>query len=148
MACNDFNNDGILDIDDVYILFAYTQILSRPVFLRPNPVEVSHVQAEYDKLFPGRGAIVVFSPAEAYIRPNGNLYVDYTDEMIRHVILNGLYDDDIRRDVFSHANVDSMLVNDLVSVIEGKGLAKDATQLPSNSAISQHKKKQKDDAKQ
>ncbi|MDC3298596.1 hypothetical protein OAU81_00840 [bacterium] len=80
MACNDFNNDGILDIDDVYILFAYTQILSRPAFLRPNPIEVSHVQAEYDKLFPGRGATVVFSPAEAYIRPNGNLYVDYTDD--------------------------------------------------------------------
>ena len=75
------------------------------------------------------------------------VYVDYTDEMIRHVILNGLYDDDIKRDIFSEANLDSMLVNDLVSVIEGKELARDATQLPNASSISQFRKKQKEDAK-
>ena len=27
--------------------------------------------------------------------PAGQVYVDYTDEMIRHVILNGIYDDDM-----------------------------------------------------
>ena len=37
-----------------------------------------------------------------------NVYVDYTNEMIRHVILNGLYDDEIRRDVFVHSNLESM----------------------------------------
>ena len=75
------------------------------------------------------------------------MYVDYTDEMIRHVILNGLYDDDIRRDVFSEANLDSMLVNDLVSLVEGKELARDATKLPSAAGISQFKKKQEEDSK-
>ena len=73
--------------------------------------------------------------------------MDYTDEMIRHVILNGLYDDDIKRDIFSEANLDSMLVNDFVSVIEGKELARDATRLPNASSISQFGKKQKEDAK-
>ena len=32
--------------------------------------------------------------------PPSHVYVDYMNEMIRHVILNGLHDDDIRRDVF------------------------------------------------
>ena len=82
MSCNDFNNDGLLDIDDVYILFAYTQILKRPVFLRPNPIGVSHVQAEYNKLFPNGTAIVAFSPADSYVRSNGNSYLDYTDDGI------------------------------------------------------------------
>ena len=75
------------------------------------------------------------------------VYVDYTDEMIHHVILNGLYDDDIRRDVFSETNLDSMLVNDLVSLVEGKELARDATKFPSAAGISQFKKKQKDNSK-
>ena len=72
-----------------------------------------------------------------------NVYVDYTDEMIRHVILNGLYDDDIRTDIFSEAGLDTMLVTDLVSMIEGKELARDATRLPSAGAISQFKRRQK-----
>ena len=39
-------------------------------------------------------------------------------------------------------NLDSMLVNDLVSVIEGKELARDTTQLPNASSILQFRKKQ------
>ena len=73
-------------------------------------------------------------------------YVDYTDEMIRHVLLNGLYDDAIRRDVFSEANLDSMLVNELVSLVEGKELAIDATKLHP-AAGTYIKKKQKEDSK-
>ena len=65
--------------------------------------------------------------------------------MIRHVILNGLYDDDIRRDIFSEAELDTMLVTDLVSMIEGKELARDATRLPSADAISQFKWRQKEE---
>jgi hypothetical protein len=107
MSCNDFNNDGVLDIDDVYILFAYTQILKRPVFLRPNPIEVNHVQAEYDKLFPGGGATVVFSPADAYVRSNGNSYVDYTDDGvidINDVYIYFAYTQILKRPVFLQPN--------------------------------------------
>ena len=55
--------------------------------------------------------------------------------------------DDIKRNIFSEANLDSVLFNDLVSVIEGKDLARDATQLPNASSISQFRKKQKENAK-
>ena len=69
MSCNDFNNDGVLDIDDVQIYFAYTQILQRPVFLRPNPITVNDVQKEYDKLFPTGGATVVYIPELICVTP-------------------------------------------------------------------------------
>ena len=64
--------------------------------------------------------------------------------MIRHVILNGLYDDDNRRDIFSEAALDTMIINNLVAMLEGKELARDATRVPSVSAVSQFKKKQKE----
>ena len=76
---------------------------------------------------------------------NHDVYVDYTDEMIRHIILNGLYDDDIKRDIFSELGLDIMAVTDLVSLIEGKELARDATSLPSANTISQFKRKQEEE---
>ena len=42
-----------------------------------------------------------------------HVYVDYTDEWIRHVILNGLHDDEIRRDIFGQSNLDTMNLDDL-----------------------------------
>ena len=58
-----------------------------------------------------------------HVNAGNEVYVDYTKEMIRHVILNGLYDDDIRRDVFGHQNLETMAVSDLISLIEGKETA-------------------------
>ena len=77
-------------------------------------------------------------------QPPDHVYVDYTSEMIRHVILNGLYDEEIKRDVFGQNNLDNMDVGDLVSLIEGKETARDATSSASTSAVSQFKKRQKD----
>ena len=78
-------------------------------------------------------------------QPPAHVYVDYTSEMIRHVILNGLYDDEIKRDVFGQNNLDDIDVPDLVSLIEGKETARDATSSASTSAISQFKKRQQKD---
>ena len=72
--------------------------------------------------------------------PPIHVHVDYTDEWIRHVILNGLYDDEIRRDVFSQNNLDSMNSNNLVTMIDRKETARDATMSASASAISQYRK--------
>ena len=78
-------------------------------------------------------------------QPEGEVNVNYTDEMIRHVILNGLYDDDIRRDMFSMTEVDDMPNNELISKIEAKETAREATSKQSNNAITtQYKKQQKE----
>ena len=65
--------------------------------------------------------------------------------MIRHVILTGIYDEEIRRDVYGQVNLDNMDVAQLISLIEGKETARDATSSSgSASAISLHKRKQRE----
>ena len=60
--------------------------------------------------------------------------------MLRHVILNGLYDDEIRRDIFGQKDLETMTVSDLISLIEGKETAREATTCPSANALSQFRK--------
>ena len=79
--------------------------------------------------------------------PPAHVYVNYTNEMIRHVILNGLYDDEIRRDIFGQHNLDTMDVNDLIMMIESRETARDATSSSSANAISQFKRRQKEDSR-
>ena len=76
--------------------------------------------------------------------PPDHVLVDFTDEWIRHVILNGMYDDEIRRDVFGHHNLDTLDVNSLVTLIEGKETARDATREASNNAFSQQRRHHND----
>ena len=68
------------------------------------------------------------------------VYVNYTNEIIRHVIVAGLYDDEIRRDIFGLNNLENMLVADLVTIVEGKEIAREATRDQSVAAISQFKR--------
>ena len=58
--------------------------------------------------------------------PPQHVYVDFTDEWIKHVMLIGLYDDEIRRDIFGQNDLDNMGINDLVVLIENKETARDA----------------------
>ena len=95
----------------------------------------------------------VCSHPHAPLQPGGvvpnAIEVDYTNEMIRHVILSGLYDEEIRRDIFGNDRIDDMEVTELVTLIEGKETARDATNTDtSNSAISQYKRHQRGDNKQ
>ena len=65
--------------------------------------------------------------------------VDFTDEWIRHVLLNGIYDEEVRREVFEHHNLDTLEVNYLVTLIEGKETGRDATRDASKNALSEHR---------
>ena len=65
--------------------------------------------------------------------------VDYTNEMIRHVIMNGIYDEEIRREIFGDARIDEMEVGELVTLIENKETARDATKL-TTSSLSQYRR--------
>ena len=68
------------------------------------------------------------------------VYVNFTDEWIKHVILNGLYDDDIRREIFGQSNIDTMLIDELVTMIENKETARDAaSSSAAASAVSQYR---------
>ncbi len=73
-----------------------------------------------------------------------DVLVDYTNEMIHHVLLNGLYDDEIKTDISSLNGLDTMSVSDLVSTIEAKETARDAVAAQSNNAITQYRRQQKE----
>ena len=64
------------------------------------------------------------------------LAVDYTDDVIRDVIINGLYDADIRREVLGIEKIVEKPVNDVIALVEGKEMARNAFPSFSLSAVS------------
>ena len=62
--------------------------------------------------------------------------VDYTDHVIVDVLLSGIYDPDIRRDVLGSDSLLSKSVNDVVALVEGKEMARNALPSASMSAVS------------
>ena len=61
--------------------------------------------------------------------------VNYTDHVIRDVLVNGMYDPDIRREILSQENLPKTSINDVIALVETREMARNA--LPSSvSAIS------------
>ena len=68
---------------------------------------------------------------------------DYTEEVIRDVILAGLADLDIRREALSTADIQDKSVNDVIGIIEGREMARNATPTSSMAALSSYRQAQK-----
>lgn len=71
--------------------------------------------------------------------------VDYTDHIIRDVLLNGLYDPDIRKELLGTLDILSTPVNDVIALIEQKEMVRNAlpaSNLSALSAFQPHKKTQ------
>jgi hypothetical protein len=66
--------------------------------------------------------------------------VDYTREMIKDVLIHGLYDSDIKQDVLGLSDLDNKDVPNLITYIEAKEMAREAVcgTGPSMSAISSY----------
>jgi len=69
--------------------------------------------------------------------------VDFTDHVIRDVILNGLYDTDIRREVLGIAGILAKPINEVIALVETKEMARNALPSPSLSAFSSFQKQKK-----
>ena len=52
--------------------------------------------------------------------------VSITDSVVRDILLAGIYDVDIRRDVLSDTSMATKSINDIISIIESKESARDA----------------------
>ena len=64
---------------------------------------------------------------------------DYTEEVIRDVILAGICDLDIRREALSMPGIIDKPTNDVIGIIESRDIARNATPLSSVSAMSSYK---------
>ena len=58
--------------------------------------------------------------------------VDYTQDIVKHVIISGIVDTDIRRDILSVTDLDSKSLEETIALIESKEMV--ARILPNNSA--------------
>ena len=65
--------------------------------------------------------------------------VDYTDHVVRDVLLNGLSDPDIRRDVLGTKDILTKPINDVIALVENKEIARNALPSASLSSISTFK---------
>ena len=68
--------------------------------------------------------------------------VDHTDHVIRDVLLNGISDPDIRREVLGTKNVLQTPVNDVIALVENKEMARNALPSSTLSAVSSFKRQQ------
>ena len=76
--------------------------------------------------------------------PHRPVYINYTDEIIRHIVIAGLCDEDVKRDVFGLPNVDTLVIHELLNFIEGKEVAREATIAPAVNTVSQFQKNKND----
>ncbi|KAJ8335347.1 hypothetical protein SKAU_G00386890 [Synaphobranchus kaupii] len=69
--------------------------------------------------------------------------VDYTDHIIRNVLVNGIHDSDIRRETLGTPDILEKPVNDVIALVENKEMARNAFPSSALSAVSsfQHLKK-------
>ena len=58
------------------------------------------------------------------------LKINYTDHMIRDTLLNGIADDEIRREILGGADMLTRAVNEIVALVEGKVMARNALPPP------------------
>ena len=68
--------------------------------------------------------------------------VDYTSHVIRDVLLNGIADPDIRRDILGITDIITKPVNDVIALVENKEMARNALPSPTMSAVSSFQRKQ------
>ncbi|XP_068678617.1 uncharacterized protein [Montipora foliosa] len=68
--------------------------------------------------------------------------IDYTDHVIRDVLLNGISDPDIRLEVLGTKTVLQTPVNDVIALVENKEMARNALPSSTLSAVSSFKRQQ------
>ena len=73
---------------------------------------------------------------------NTVIEVDYTTESVRDVLLAGIADNDIRREALSDIKSQTMSINNVISFVESREMARNATPSASMSAISSFRRKQ------
>ena len=74
--------------------------------------------------------------------------VDFTDHIMRDVLLAGIYDADIRREMYGVESILTQSINTVISMVEKKEMARDAHSAGSAAGISSMKQQRKMDQKQ
>ena len=68
------------------------------------------------------------------------LNVDYTDHIIRDILLNGIFDEDIRRDSLGTADIPSSFISTVIALVESKEIARNAVPSTDIASVSTFKR--------
>ena len=60
--------------------------------------------------------------------------VDYTDNILRDVLVAGIYDTEIQRDILGIEGITERLVNEVISLVEKREMARDANMVSGNAS--------------
>ncbi len=71
--------------------------------------------------------------------------VDYTDHVIRDILINGIADSDIRLEILGTADILQHNINDLTGIVESKEMARNAVPSSNLTAVSSFRKAQASD---
>ena len=77
--------------------------------------------------------------------------VDFEDAVIRDILLAGIYDDDVRRQVLAEANIHRMPIQRIIDLVQRQESAREDAlykAAPEAAAVSQHKRKQRSGGQQ
>ena len=142
--------DSLLKVDPKALSIPLKQLLAKLRSLAVIPVAISVLPTELLQLRQERGELFRTFATRVRGKAETCAYatactcgqsVDYTDQMIRDVLLNGINDSNIRRDVLGTRDILNSPVNELISIVESKETAQNATSSPSNlSAVSMFRK--------
>ena len=67
----------------------------------------------------------------------------YTDERLRDVLLDGIADNDIRREALSVSDIHNKSINDIIAFVESREIARDANPGSGMSAVSHYRRSQR-----
>ena len=131
------------------LLQAIKQLAVVPVVLTVRRLEVlnckqDHSETARDFFTRLKGKAATCSYTQVCASDACNHVNDMTDMMVKVVLIDGLSDEDIKRDVYGWGELDNKSLNDTVKYIEGKEMARNALSKPlpthSNAALTAYKK--------
>ena len=112
-----------------------------PGVLRSELMQMRQARDETFRTF----AASVHGKAETcgYINESCTRKCDFTQSMVKDVLIAGIYDIEIRRDVLSMPDILGKTINDIISIVEAKETARNAMPLGSAAAMSTFKRNQR-----
>ena len=136
-------------IIDLHALLKTLAVIPVAVVVKRNELLAMHQHAgekirAYHSRLKAQADICRFRVQCPHAHPaDGDVWVDYTNEMIHHVLLNGLYDNEIKIDICGVSGLDTLSVADLVTKIEAKETARDAVATNSVNGLTQYSKQKR-----
>ena len=136
-CCNrDLEEDLFKDIDNVSTLLAAIKrlaVISRATSVRKTELlslRQDHGQPVRTFAAKVKGKAQICAFTKKCSATGCTQEIDYTDDIVKYVVISGISDEEIKKDILGHADLDTRSLNDTISLIENKEMAARAMSSP------------------